>query len=61
MADTELILRELREFRRENREKLGTIKEEIVKANARLDEAERELNMLMKLLDVKKEKQVNRI
>jgi len=40
MADTELILRELREFRQENKEQLGLIKEEIVKANARLDEAE---------------------
>ena len=40
MADSVLILRELSEFRQENKEQLGTIKEEIVKANARLDEAE---------------------
>lgn len=36
----ELILRELRGFRQENKEQLEAIKEEIVKANARLDEAE---------------------
>lgn len=36
----ELILRELKEFRQENKEQLKTIKEEIVKVNTRLDEAE---------------------
>lgn len=36
----ELILRELKEFRQENKEQLETIKEEIVKVNTRLDEAE---------------------
>lgn len=40
MADLELILQELRGFRQENKEQLETIREEIVKANTRLDEAE---------------------
>ena len=40
MADLELILRELRGFCQENKKQLETIKEEIVKANTRLDEAE---------------------
>ncbi|KAJ8353684.1 hypothetical protein SKAU_G00212510 [Synaphobranchus kaupii] len=40
MADLELILKELRGFRQENKEQLEAIKEEILKANTRLDEAE---------------------
>lgn len=40
MADLELILRELRVFRQETKEQFETIKEEILKANTRLDEAE---------------------
>lgn len=39
----EVILRELRGFRQENKEQLEAIKEEIMKANARLDEAERRI------------------
>lgn len=40
MAYLELILREIRGFRQENKEQLETIKEEIVKVKTRLDEAE---------------------
>ena len=40
MAYLELILQEIRQFRQENNEKLKTIKEEIIKANGRIDEAE---------------------
>ena len=40
MADLELILQELRGFRQENKGQLETIREEIIKANTRLDEAE---------------------
>lgn len=40
MADFEVILQELRGFRQENKEQLETIREEIIKANTRLDEAE---------------------
>lgn len=40
MADLDLILRELRGFRQENKEQLEIIKEEIAKVNNRLDEAE---------------------
>lgn len=36
----EQILRELREFCQENKEQIKTIKEEMMKVNARLDEAE---------------------
>lgn len=40
MADLEQILKELRGFRQENKEQLATIKEEILRANTRLEEAE---------------------
>lgn len=40
MADLDVILQELRGFRKEIKEQLKTIKEEIIKANIRLDEAE---------------------
>lgn len=39
-ANLDMILRELRSFRRDNREQLEDIKGEIVKTNTRLDEAE---------------------
>lgn len=40
MADFDVILQELRGFRQENNEQLETIREEIIKANSRLDKAE---------------------
>lgn len=40
MTDLDLILRELRDFRRDNKEQLDDIKEEIMRTNTRLDEAE---------------------
>ena len=40
MADVELILRKLRGICQENKEQLEMIKEEIVKVNTRLEEAE---------------------
>ena len=43
MADMELILCELRAFCQENKEQLEMIKEEIVKVNSRLEEAERRI------------------
>lgn len=43
MADFELILQELRGFCQENKEQLETIKEDILKANTRLNEAEQRI------------------
>ena len=43
MANLETILRELREFRRENSETLNEIKEDIKVANTRIDDAERRI------------------
>ncbi|TKS86152.1 hypothetical protein D9C73_020269 [Collichthys lucidus] len=43
MASLETILRELRDFRRENSENLNEIKEDIRAANNRIDEAERRI------------------
>lgn len=40
MTDSDLILRELRGFRQENKEQFETIKEEIVKVNTRMEEVE---------------------
>ncbi|KAJ0059992.1 hypothetical protein NL108_017775 [Boleophthalmus pectinirostris] len=40
MADYDVLLRELRDFRQENREQLEGIKDDIAKVNNRLEEAE---------------------
>lgn len=42
-ADLDLILWELRGFRRDNKQQLEDVKEEILKTNERLDEAEQRI------------------